>query len=110
MTDYGLLYAAARERVSALVTDLADGQLSTSVPSCPGWTVHDVVAHLAGTVADVQAGRLDGVGSDPWTAAQVEARRATPVDEIVEEWAAGSPTFEDGLRALGPAVGASAVS
>jgi hypothetical protein len=61
MTGYGLLYAAG--------------------------SVHDVVAHLAGTVTDVLGGRLDGVGSDPWTAA-----------------------VEDGVRAVGPPMAGVAVS
>jgi uncharacterized protein (TIGR03083 family) len=99
--DIGVLYGACRERVTALVRGLAPGQDALPVAACPGWTVHDVVAHLAGTVSDVAAGRLDGIGSDPWTAAQVESRHAVPVSEIVAEWEQASPQFEDGLRAIG---------
>jgi hypothetical protein len=83
MTGYGLLYAAG--------------------------SVHDVVAHLAGTVTDVLGGRLDGVGSDPWTAA-VGTRRDMPIAALVDEWAEGSPQFEDGVRAVGPPMAGVAVS
>ncbi len=110
MTDYGLVYASGRERVSTLVGTLDEEQTSTTVAACPGWTVHDVVAHLAGSVADALAGRLEGVGSDRWTAAQVEARRDVPVEKMLDEWADGSPRFEDALRAIGPPMAPVAVS
>ena len=46
-----------RTRVTALVTRLDEAALSTAVAACPGWSVRDVVAHLA-AVAD------DWVGDD----------------------------------------------
>jgi uncharacterized protein (TIGR03083 family) len=101
MTDIGIQYGACRERIAALVADLSHEQAATPVPACPGWTVHDVVAHLSGAVADVLAGNLDGIGSPEWTAAQVESRRDTPIAEMLAGWAEGSPQFEDGLRAIG---------
>jgi uncharacterized protein (TIGR03083 family) len=110
MTDYGMLYGATRERLGSLVRDLDDTSAATPVPACPGWTVHDVVAHLAGTVTDVLAGNLDGVGGDAWTGAQVAARRDVAVAELVDEWDKGSAQFEDGLRAMGGAMAATAVS
>jgi uncharacterized protein (TIGR03083 family) len=110
MTDYGLLYAATRERVTTMVRELDDAALRTPVRACPGWTVHDVVAHFAGAVTDALAGRLEGVGGDAWTAAQVEARRDVPVADMLDEWAGASPQFEDALRAIGPPLAGTAVS
>ena len=53
--DLGLLYRGARERVCSLVNDeVAD----LPVAATPGWTVHDVVAHLAGIVEDGLAGNI----------------------------------------------------
>lgn len=46
-----------------------------------------MVSHLTGVCADVLAGRLDGVGTDPWTATQVEERRPKSVEEVLSEWA-----------------------
>ena len=63
------------------------------MPACPGWTVHDVVAHLAGIVDDALHGRLDGVATEPWTAAQVEGRGATSA-QLLAQWAAQAPAFE----------------
>ena len=99
--DIGLQYAACRERIGGLVGDLTPEQAQTPVPACPGWSVHDVVAHLTGSVADVLGGRMDGIGSEVWTAAQVEARKDVPIGEMVAEWAEMAPQFEDGLRAVG---------
>jgi uncharacterized protein (TIGR03083 family) len=79
-------YRGCRERITGLVADLDDSQASTPVPACPGWTVHDVVAHLAGGLADALAGRLAGAGTDAHTAIQVEDRRGVPLAGILEEW------------------------
>ena len=63
--------------------------------------MHDVVAHLVGSVADVLAGRVDGIGSPAWTAAQVDARRDASIAEMLAEWHAAAPQFEDTLRTVG---------
>ena len=99
-------YRETRERLSAFVLDLDDAQLRAPLPACPGWTVQDAVSHVVGIVADLQEGRLDGVGSDEWTLAQVTARRDRPMAEIVDEWAQRAPAFEEQLAAIGDAVAA----
>jgi uncharacterized protein (TIGR03083 family) len=81
---------------------LDEAGASAAVPTCPMWTVHDVVAHVAGVVDDALAGRLDGVATEPWTAAQVDARRGRPVAEIVAEWNEAAPAFEGLLDHIGP--------
>ena len=93
----GELYADVRLRITDLVRDLDAGRARTPVPGCPGWTVHDVVAHATGLVADVNAGRLDGVATDPWTEAQVEARRDTPLADVLAEWSEQAATFEPAM-------------
>ncbi|MEB3035257.1 maleylpyruvate isomerase N-terminal domain-containing protein, partial [[Mycobacterium] nativiensis] len=42
------IYRAARGRISTLATGLTADQLSLAVPATPGWSVHDVLAHLTG--------------------------------------------------------------
>ncbi len=59
MGDVGPLYAKGRERIAGLVHDLDPERAATSVPPCPGWTVHDVVAHLSGICADIVGGRFE---------------------------------------------------
>src|SRR5690606_21841654 len=74
------------EQVSALVRSLGPQQLETPVPSCPGWTVHDVVSHLAGVANDVITGRLTGIPTPEETAAQAAARSGTPTSIVLREW------------------------
>lgn len=83
----------ARERITKLAADhpeLADKH----VPACPEWTVKDVIAHLGGVCADILAGNLEGVATDPWTAAQVEARRTATLDDLLEQWARDAAQVE----------------
>jgi uncharacterized protein (TIGR03083 family) len=110
MADVGIVYASIRERVVALARDLSPDQLAVPVAACPAWSVQDVVAHLSGSVVDVNAGRLEGVGSDPWTERQVAERKGRPVGELLDEWELGSPSFEAGLSAIGGVMAALAVA
>ncbi|HET6795387.1 MAG TPA: maleylpyruvate isomerase family mycothiol-dependent enzyme [Acidimicrobiales bacterium] len=91
--DLGALYEDTRARLAALVSTLDDDQLAAPVPACPGWTVADVVAHLAAVVEDVLAGRLTGPPSAEETAAQVARFRGLPPQEILERWEAGAAAF-----------------
>lgn len=92
-------YAGARERIIALLHDQPD-ELAP-VQTCPGWTVRDVVSHLAGGADDALAGRLEGLASDKWTAAQVEKRRNWPLAMIIFEWVANAVRFEPLLDVAG---------
>jgi hypothetical protein len=75
LTDIaGAAYRGVRERVSALVRTL-DPAAATPVPATPAWSVPDLLARLVGVSRDAVEGRLDGVSTDAWTAAQVDRRR-----------------------------------
>ena len=87
-------YRRVRERVADLVLTLDPADLERSVPACPGWRVHDVVAHITGITDDALNGRLDGVATDPWTAAQVERGRGVPTADLVARWGEQAPVFE----------------
>ena len=58
------LLSGDKERITALVTGLDDAAWSTAVAACPGWSVRDVVAHLAAVAEDWAKGRLTGPPSD----------------------------------------------
>lgn len=94
MEDVGKAYADGRRRLSEIVRSLPEGEARAPVPACPGWTVHDVVAHLTGICADVLAGHMEGVATEPWTDAQVQARRQLATAELVEEWEQVAPPVE----------------
>lgn len=89
--DLGAMYRAARLRISRLVDDDC---AAVRVPATPSWDVHDVVAHLAGITEDVRSGNMDGVTTDPWTAAQVERGRSKTVAQLVSMWDEYAPQVE----------------
>jgi uncharacterized protein (TIGR03083 family) len=86
MTDYARIYGALRGRVTELVRDSDTEQLERLAPAAPEWRVRDLVAHLSGITADINAGNLDGVATDAWTSRQVDTRRDWTIDELLEEW------------------------
>jgi uncharacterized protein (TIGR03083 family) len=86
MTDYAQTYGSLRGRVAGLVREADDEQLERRAPAAPEWRVRDLVAHLSGITADVNAGNLDGVATDAWTARQVDARRDWSTEQILDEW------------------------
>jgi uncharacterized protein (TIGR03083 family) len=86
MADYAQTYGALRKRVADLVRDAGDEQIERHAPAAPDWRVRDIVAHLSGVTADINAGNLDGVASDAWTARQVDARRDWSIDRLLDEW------------------------
>jgi uncharacterized protein (TIGR03083 family) len=85
MTDWGTLYREHVSAVSALAGDLTDDQLRATVPASPAWTVHDVLAHLAGGCSDAVTGRMDGAPAPEWTARHVAERAELPVTDLTAE-------------------------
>jgi uncharacterized protein (TIGR03083 family) len=94
MADIGSVYAAGRQRIVELAMSVDPHEQEAPVPACPGWSVHDVVAHLTGVCSDVLAGNIEGVTTEPWTHAQVVERRSRPLDEVVKEWSEVGPQVE----------------
>ncbi len=84
------LYEDSRRRITSVV---AEADTSIPVPACPGWTIHDVVAHMVGTVHDALEGRLTGPPSDEQPAAQVARYRGRDTGGLLEEWASVSGRF-----------------
>jgi uncharacterized protein (TIGR03083 family) len=90
--DFAAAYDAVRQRLAA--EPLADHS-TVAVTACPGWSVHDVVAHLAGLCEDWVGQRFDGYASDGWTATQVARFADRPMDEIFAAWSAAAVAFAD---------------
>jgi uncharacterized protein (TIGR03083 family) len=100
--DAADVYAAGRARVISLATGADPATLEDRVPTTPAWTGRELLAHLVGVPADVAAGRLDGAGSDAWSARQVAERSGRSVAELVEEWRSTAEGFDATLRAGPP--------
>jgi len=103
VTDVGAAYAEGRHRLTELVADLDDAGATAPVPACPAWSIHEVIAHLTGVCTDVLAGRIEGVGTDPWTDAQVTARREATLADVLAEWNEVAPAVEAMSGAFGRA-------
>jgi hypothetical protein len=103
--EVGQAYRGVRLRVNELVTDADAGALDTVAPATPDWTVHDVLAHLVGVATDIVSGNLDGVGSDPWAAAQVDRSRDRACVDLLAEWDEHGPVVEEMAAQFGRAAG-----
>jgi uncharacterized protein (TIGR03083 family) len=68
----------------ALVRPLSQTELD-SPSRCTGWTVGDVARHVIGSMADVTAGRLDGLGSPEVTAREVTERADRTAAQLADE-------------------------
>ena len=66
---------------------------SEPVVACPGWSVRDVVAHLAGLCEDWVDSRLGHYASDAWTDAQVARADGENLGEILDRWAVAVERF-----------------
>ena len=100
--DHASVYRGVRLRIVGLVGGLPEESLNRVAPATPEWRVRDIVAHLAGSTADIVSGNLTDVASDAWTAAQVDARTGVPIDEVIEEWARCSEIVEPMVGGFDP--------
>lgn len=80
------IYREARQRVVGLTMGLSTEELARTVPACPEWTVHQLIAHLAGGASDFVHGRMEGAPSDEWTARHVAERAGVPAADLLAEW------------------------
>jgi len=97
-------YESVRRRFVETLTALPPEALDAPVASTPDWTVHDVVAHLVGLAADLNAQRFptdDDPSGDAWGAAQVRSRRDHDLATLCIEWDAEGPVFDAGLQLFG---------
>jgi uncharacterized protein (TIGR03083 family) len=103
MTEpHALAQAELRARVVELVQTFDPAVFDGPSPATPEWRMRDVLAHMVGVSDDVVSGRIEGIGSDPWTAAQVERHRGMSVAEMLDEWEEQGPRFEE-MLAVTPA-------
>lgn len=86
-TDHLDAYRAVRDRMCAIALDLSDDELASVVPSCPEWTVHDLLAHNVAIPAAIAVGDLPGADQQAWLDGLVAARRGQGVADLAAEWA-----------------------
>jgi uncharacterized protein (TIGR03083 family) len=99
-TDIARFYRETRQRLTSLVSGLDAAALAVPVPACPGWSVADVIGHLAAIPEDALAGRLTGPPSEDETAVQVDRYRGRPMSETLAGWTDNAPRFEEIITAF----------
>ncbi|MCT2592041.1 maleylpyruvate isomerase family mycothiol-dependent enzyme [Streptomyces sp. N2-109] len=118
MADAAESYQHVQERLIAVVTDPST-TMRTRVPACPAWSVHDVLAHHTGYIADVAAGNFPEFSQgqsilnewrdaevararDAMTARQVTERADRSVESLVTEWQKATPSLLELLSGQRP--------
>lgn len=104
------VYAAQQEALLELVVG-AGPRADTGVPACPGWSVHDVLAHVVGLATDAATGSLPELdlleqwrdlqvaGSrDAMTGAQVDRSAGHSVTQLAAAWRGLMPMLSPMLR------------
>ncbi len=79
-------WTAAVGRVRELMAGVDDEQAARPVPSCPDWTVTQLLAHMVGLGADVVRGDEPDDHNSAWTQRQVDERRTASVGDLLAEW------------------------
>jgi uncharacterized protein (TIGR03083 family) len=92
--DNAKLYDESRQHIVVLARE---GDQQAPVDATPGWTVHDVVGHLAGGLGDFVARRFDGVDTGEWGERHVRERRDRSLDDLVAEWEDNRRGADDAL-------------
>jgi uncharacterized protein (TIGR03083 family) len=93
------LYDACLAEVERLAGAMDEDDLAVMVPATPDWTVHQVLAHLAGSAADAASGRMDGAPGGTWTARHVAERADRTPAELAAELRATQETIAAGAAA-----------
>lgn len=93
------IYLDAHQRIDALVRSLDDDARVAAVAACPGWSVGDVVRHLAASTEWAADGRLHGLPTDEDTAAQVAELADVSVPDVLDRWARGAGGFAELIAA-----------
>ncbi|MFL6206052.1 MAG: maleylpyruvate isomerase family mycothiol-dependent enzyme [Acidimicrobiales bacterium] len=99
--DTAEAYRTVRERMLTMAEGVDPG---TPVPTCPGWTIRELLAHVSGVAEDVLAGNIGDAGTEPWVAAQLASRSGRSLAEITAEWRATGPQVDELCTQLGDAV------
>lgn len=97
--SFRAIYLAAHASVAALVRPLDAEAAGRQVPGCPRWTVHDLVAHLAGNAHAAAEGTVppELPPSEEWTQEGVDARRDATIPDMLREWEHSIARIEDQL-------------
>ncbi len=90
-------YRSSRLRTTDLLSVLGTDEWATPVPTCPGWSVHDVLSHLVGVAEDALSGRITGPPPPEVTAEEVARHAGDDPVELLAAWGELAPSLEAAL-------------
>lgn len=93
MSDLFAAYDATRARMLDLAREVGPDALGVTVPACPDWTAHQLLAHCVSMPAAIGAGDLPTGDLDEWIAAICAARVDRTLDELADEWSSVDDTI-----------------
>ena len=97
-------YRAFRLRLTDMGRGLDQAVADAKTPTCPDWSVKDVLAHMTGIAADILDGNVEGAATEAWADAQVDKRRDLSLAEVLDEWDIKGPLLEDVLMKVAPGI------
>jgi len=97
-------YRAFRLRLTDMGRGLDQAVADAKTPTCPDWSVKDVLAHMTGIAADILDGNVEGAATEAWADAQVDKRRYLSLAEVLDEWDTKGPLLEDVLMKVARAI------
>lgn len=99
--DYAAVYEDTRTRVIDLARTLSEEDLARQMPATPDWSAKDLIGHMVGIATDTSQGNVEGIGSGPWTEAQVARGRKRSLEDLLADWDELAPQISQGLNFLG---------
>jgi uncharacterized protein (TIGR03083 family) len=87
-------YLEFRERIVSLIREIPESQASLPVPLCPDWEVSSLISHIVGIPEDIVASRMDGVGTEAWTQAQVDRHEGESLSQLADIFLSTAPEFD----------------
>lgn len=101
MTDSSTAERYYRESHQAICDLITAENEHLTVPACPGWSLHDLLAHVTGAMQDFIAGNTGGAPGPEWTNAQVERFRGSHIEAIKSAWRASLDQAGPVFRRMG---------
>ncbi len=110
MADLQEIYDVTRKELANLVSSLPERDLERPVVATPGWSIHDVIAHMAGAAECIAAGQFPqefffALGSErgiatlnKWTRQHVADRGERPLQEVLDAWESAASAIAPMIR------------
>lgn len=84
--DVADIYLATQRRIIALFAGFDTSPWRRPVAACPGWSVRDVISHMAAVAQDWADGRLSGAPTDGATAEHIRRYDSLGDTDLLQVW------------------------